>query len=95
MASTECKINKIGAAAITRDITLPISGKHKIFRKPGIATSQSVYTPALYTGLLTIYGEKKQKNKITCKILGQQQWCWIHGTLNYPAPIQSSGCQIK
>jgi len=71
MASTECKISKIGVAAITRDITLTILGKHEIFRKPGSATSQRVYTPALNTGLLTIYGIKKHKNKITCKIIVQ------------------------
>jgi len=95
MASTEYKINKIGTAAITRDKTLPIPGKHEIFRKTESATCQSVYTPALNTGLLTIYGIKKHNNKFTCKILGQQQLCWIHGILNYPAPILSCGSQIK
>jgi len=42
MAPTKCKISKLGAAVITRDITLTISGKCEIFRKPGSATSHSV-----------------------------------------------------
>jgi len=42
MASTEHKISKLGAAVITRDITLKIPGTSEIFRKPGIATSHCV-----------------------------------------------------
>ena len=41
MASTEY-ICKLGAAVITRDITLTIPGKCEILRKPGSATSHSV-----------------------------------------------------
>jgi hypothetical protein len=33
MASTECKIRKLGAAVITRDTTLTIPGTCEIFRK--------------------------------------------------------------
>jgi hypothetical protein len=46
MASTERKISKLGAAVITRDITLTISGTCEIFRKPGSATSHSVIMAA-------------------------------------------------
>jgi len=42
MASTECKISKLGVAVIIRDITLTLLGKCEIFRKPGSATSHSV-----------------------------------------------------
>jgi len=42
MASTECKISKLGAAVITRDITLTYPGTCETFRKPGNATSHSV-----------------------------------------------------
>jgi len=44
MASTECKISKLEAAIITRDIKIP--GTHEIFRKPGSATSHSVIMAA-------------------------------------------------
>ena len=43
MDSTQLKISKLGAAVITRDITLTIPGTHEIFRKPGSATSDSHY----------------------------------------------------
>ena len=42
MASTECKISKLGAAVITRDITLTFPGTCEKFRKPGSATSHGV-----------------------------------------------------
>ena len=42
MASTERKISKLGAAVITRDITLTFTGTCEKFRKPGSATSHSV-----------------------------------------------------
>jgi len=42
MAPTECKISELGAAVITREITLTILGNCEIFRKPGSATSHSV-----------------------------------------------------
>jgi len=42
MASTEHKISKLGAAVITRDITLTLLAKCEIFTKPGSATSHSV-----------------------------------------------------
>jgi len=41
MASRECKISKLGAAVITRDITLTFPGTREIFIKPGSATSHS------------------------------------------------------
>jgi hypothetical protein len=41
MASTEHKISKLGAAVITRDITLTIPGKCEIFRK-GSATASVI-----------------------------------------------------
>ena len=46
MTSTERKISKLGAAVITRDITLIIPGTQEIFRKPGSATSHSVIMAA-------------------------------------------------
>ena len=46
MASTECKISKLGDAVITRDITLTIPRTHEIFRKPTGATSHSVIMAA-------------------------------------------------
>jgi hypothetical protein len=42
MASTEYKIRKLGAAVITRDITLTIPWAYEIFRQPGNATSHRV-----------------------------------------------------
>jgi hypothetical protein len=71
MDPTEHKIGKLGAAVITRDVTLTIPWKREIFRKPGSATSQSVIMEALITGLLTMYGTKKRKEKVTCKNLSQ------------------------
>jgi hypothetical protein len=43
VASTEPKISKLGAAVITRDITLTIPGTREIFKKPGSDTSQCHY----------------------------------------------------
>jgi len=42
MASTERKISKLGAAVITRDITLTFPGTCEKFRKPGSVTSHNV-----------------------------------------------------
>jgi len=42
MASTEHKISKLGAAVITRDITLKFPGTREICRKPGSAKSHCV-----------------------------------------------------
>jgi hypothetical protein len=42
MVPKEPKTSKLGAAVITRDITLTIPGTHEIFRKPGGATSHTV-----------------------------------------------------
>jgi len=42
MAPTENKISKLGAAVITRDITLRFPGTSEIFMKPGSAKSHSV-----------------------------------------------------
>jgi hypothetical protein len=46
MDSTQLKISKLGAAVITRDITLTIPGTCEIFRKPTSATSHSVIMAA-------------------------------------------------
>jgi len=46
MASTERKISKLGAAVITRGITLIFPGTCETFRKPGNATSHSDNTAA-------------------------------------------------
>ena len=70
MASTEQKISKLGAAG-TRHVTLTITEILELVRKPGSATSQSVIMAVYNTGLLTIYGIKKHKEKITCKNLDQ------------------------
>ena len=46
MVSTERKVSKLGAAVITRDITLTIPGTCEKFMKPGSATSHSVIMAA-------------------------------------------------
>ena len=46
LPQNEKYINKLGAAVITRDITLTIPGACEIFRKPGNATSHSVIMAA-------------------------------------------------
>jgi hypothetical protein len=43
----------------------------EIIRKHGIVTWQTVIMAAYKVELLTIYGIKKQKEKSTCKTLGQ------------------------
>jgi len=63
MAPTEHKISKLGAAVITRDITLMFPGTREIFRKPGSATSHSVNMAVSSTGLLTVCGIKTHKEK--------------------------------
>jgi hypothetical protein len=42
MASTEHKISKLGAAVITRDLTLIIPRTREIFRKPGSAKASVI-----------------------------------------------------
>jgi hypothetical protein len=71
MASIEPRISKLGAAGTTRHITITITETLEIVRNPGSATSQSVIMATYNTGLMTIYGIKKHKEKITCKNLGQ------------------------
>jgi len=61
MASIEPRISKLGEAGTTRHITITITETLEIVRKPGNATSQSVIMAAYNTGLLTIYGIKKQR----------------------------------
>jgi len=63
MVSTERKISKLGAAVITRDITLTFPGTCERLWKPGSATSHSVTMAAKNNGMLTIYGIKKHKEK--------------------------------
>ena len=70
MASRESKISKQAAAGITRHITFKIPETLEIITKTGRATCQSVMS-AYKIGLLTIYGTKQHKEKITCKNLGQ------------------------
>jgi hypothetical protein len=65
------KISNQAAAAKTRDITFTSPKTLEIIRKPGNATSQTVIMAAYKIGLLTIYSIKKQKEKISCKTLGQ------------------------
>jgi hypothetical protein len=69
MVPKEPKISKQAAAGITRHITFTIPETLEIIRKLGSATSQSVIMVAYKTGLLTTYGIKKNKKKITCKNL--------------------------
>jgi hypothetical protein len=88
MAPKEPKISKQAAAGITRNITFPETTE--IIRKPGNATSQSVIMAAYKIGLLTIYGIKKHKGKITYKNLVQYRYCLINGILNIVAPLKSS-----
>jgi hypothetical protein len=71
MASIEPRISKLGVSGTTRHITITITETLEIVRKPGSATSQSVIMVAYNTGLLTIYGIKKHKEKITCNNSGQ------------------------
>jgi len=71
MASRESKISKQAAAGITRHITFTIPETLEIITKTGSATCQSVIMSAYKIGLLTIYGTKQHKEKITCKNLGQ------------------------
>jgi len=54
---------KLGAAVLTRDITLIIPETLEIIRKPVSATSQSVIKSANNTGLLNNYGIKKHNIK--------------------------------
>jgi hypothetical protein len=61
----------------TRDITLTITETLEIITKPGNATNQSIITIAYKIGLLSTYGIKKQKDRITCKNLGQYRYCLI------------------
>jgi hypothetical protein len=94
MASKEQTVSKETVAGTTRNITLIITETLEIIIKPRNATSQ-VIMAAYKTGFLTIYGIKKQEDKITCKNLGQYRCCVINGTFNNSAPFQSRGYQIK
>ena len=66
MASTEHKISKLGAAVITRDITLMFPGKCEIFRKLGSATSQCQYGTIKHWTVDHLW-YKETQGKITCK----------------------------
>ena len=46
-------------------------------------------------GLLSTYGMKRRRERITCKKLGQYIYCLINGILNTLVPLQSRGGQIK
>jgi hypothetical protein len=67
MAPKEHKISKQAAAVKRRGITFTIPDTLEIIRKPGSATCQSVIMAAQKIGLLTIYGIKIHKEKISCK----------------------------
>ena len=54
---------KLGAAVLTRDITLIVQETLEIIRKPESATSQSVIMSPNNTELLNNYGIKKQNKK--------------------------------
>jgi hypothetical protein len=95
MVSKEPKINKQAVAGTTRHITFTIPETLEIIRKPGTATSQSVILAAYKIGLLTIYGIKKHKEKITCKNFGQYRYCLRKATFNHQAQHQFCGSQIK
>jgi hypothetical protein len=95
MASKEPKISKQAVAGKTRDITLTITETLEIIWKPGCATNQSIIMVAYNIALLTTYGIKKHRQRITCKNLGQYRYCFINGILNTLATLQSHGCQIK
>jgi len=56
-------ITKLGAALLTRDITLITPETLEIIRKPESATHQSVIMSANNTELLNNYGIKKQNKK--------------------------------
>jgi hypothetical protein len=93
MASTEPKISKQAVADKTRDITLTIPVTLEIIRKPGSATNNSIIIRAYKIGLLTTYGIKKHRERITCnKNLGQYRYCLINGILNTLVPLQLHGC---
>jgi hypothetical protein len=69
----EPKIRKLGAAVITRDITLTVPGTHEILMKPGGATSQCHYGSIKHwvVDRLNVYGIKTHKEEVSCKNLGQ------------------------
>jgi len=66
MAPTKCKISKLGAAVITRDITLTIPWKCEIFRKPGSATRQCQYGSIKHWTVDRLW-YKETQGKISCK----------------------------
>jgi hypothetical protein len=95
MTSKEPKISKQALAGKTRDTTLTITQTLEIICKNGCATNQSTIMAAYKIGLLTTYGIKKHRGRITCKNLGQYRYCFINGILNTLAPLLSRRCQIK
>jgi len=71
MAPKKPTVSKQAAAVKTRAITFTIPETLEIIKKPGSATCQSVIMAADKIVLLTIYGIKTHKEKITCMKLGQ------------------------
>ena len=59
MALKQSKISKQATAGITRNTTFTIPETLEIIRKPGSATSQSIFISAYKIGLLKMYGIKK------------------------------------
>jgi len=70
MASTECKISKLGAAVITTDITLTFLGTFENFKKSRSATSQCQYG-SIKQWTVDHLKDKETQEKITCKNLVQ------------------------
>jgi hypothetical protein len=60
-----------------------------------MAAYKTVIMAAYKIGLLTIYGTKKHKEKMTYKNLVQYRYCLkVNGIFNNLAPLQFCGCQI-
>jgi len=95
MVPIQPNISKQAVAAKTRDITLTILETLEIIWKPGSATNQSIIMAPYNIALLTTYGAKKHRGRITYRNLGQQIYCLINGIFIPLTPLQSCGCQIK
>jgi hypothetical protein len=95
MAHKEPKISKQAVEAKTRDISLTLPKTLEIIWKPGSATNHSTIMAAYNIALLTTYGIKKHRGRITYRNLGQYRFCFINGIFGTLTPLQSHGCHIK
>jgi len=93
MAPKQPNISRQAVAAKTRDIT--ILETLEIIWKPGSATNQSIIMAGYKIGLLTTYGAKKHRGRITSRNLGQYRYCFIKGILNPLTPLQSQGARLN